>query len=481
MSHPPDEPQRANDPEEPAGPGTGSEPTVRAGGSPPSEPGTGSEPTVRTNARPPGGSGAGSQPTVWGAGSPGTGPQPPVYGSGSPPEPGTGPQPAVWGQQPSPWGSPQPPWSYQPQGPPPPAPPGWRPGGPPPAGPAQSPPPAERDRLAIHLIWEGVLAVIALALIIATLSMTPHQNLTVSLDRAGYIGLVAVGLAFSLRTGTPNLAVGSIVTLTCVTGADLIVRHHMGKAPALIVAVLVATVIGLVLGFVIALLSVPAWAVTLGAATLIQAIAFKIVNFQTIPVRFGEYPTAFWFGLFAILSAGGGALWLLPAVRRPLSVLRRSGEPSEWVGLQSGMAAIVGLTGSSFLAGLAAVPLLMRVHGADPVSGTDATAIAFAAVLFGGVSVFGRRAGIFGTLLGVTILAIVQTLIIYNGASSWVSSLVFGIAALAGLGVSRALESLTGALNQRRPSGPVTAPQAGSPRPPAPPGPPPLPPAPQTP
>jgi ribose/xylose/arabinose/galactoside ABC-type transport system permease subunit len=176
-----------------------------------------------------------------------------------------------------------------------------------------------------------------------------------------------------------------------------------------------------------------------------------------------SYPTALWYGLFFVLSVGGGALWLVPAVRRPLSAVREPGDPARWLGLRTGVGAIVGLTGSSFLAGLAAVPLLMRVQSS--VTGTTADiTFALAAALLGGVSLFGRRAGVFGTFLAVTILTVVQTLIIYNGFAAWVTILVTGLAALAGVGVSRALESVTGALDRTRPA-PFT------PQPPGPPGP----------
>ncbi|MGI8332493.1 ABC transporter permease [Actinomadura scrupuli] len=390
------------------------------------------------------------------------GKEPPSDRQDEPAEADTG-SPAGPGRQeppPPPYPQAPPPWSYQqappqaPPGMPPPFPPAPAPRGAPPAE-----PPAERDRLAVHLIWEGALAVITLVLVAGTLAMTPHQNLTVSLTQAGALGLVAVGLAFSLRTGSPNLAVGSILTFTSSLGAYLATEQDWGTPAALIVAILLATFIGFVLGLLVALLSVPAWAVTLAAATFIQSLALWVTGARTILMRIGDgYPTALWFTLFTLLSVGGGALWLVPAVRRPFSAGRRSGEPGRWAGLQPGLGAVAGLTGSSFLAALAAVPLLMRLQAADVGIGQNMTVVAFAAVLLGGVSVFGRRAGVFGTFLGVMILAITQTLLAYNGVSAWVSSLIVGLLALAGLGVSRGLESVTDMLNRTRPA-------AGAPRP----------------
>jgi ribose/xylose/arabinose/galactoside ABC-type transport system permease subunit len=310
-------------------------------------------------------------------------------------------------------------------------------------------PPAERDRISVHLIWEGALAVIVIALLIGTAAMTPHQNLTAALGQAGYVGLLAVGLSFSLRTGAPNLAIGSILSFSAMLSAYLITAQQWSKPAAFILAILLATLIGVLLGVLVAVLSVPAWAVTLGAVAVIQAITLSFVDSPIIPVRFGgSYPTALWYGLFFVLSVGGGGLWLVPGVRRALGGGRHPGEPGRWTGPRTGLGAIAGLTGSSFVAGLAAIPVLMRLQAADS-SGTNLTTLAFAAVLLGGVSVFGRRGGVFGTLLGVTVVAIIQTLVSYNDGPFWVSTLIVGLAALLGLGASRGIETATDLLNRR--------------------------------
>jgi ribose/xylose/arabinose/galactoside ABC-type transport system permease subunit len=334
-----------------------------------------------------------------------------------------------------------------------------------PAVPA-SEPPEGRDRISVHLIWEAVLALLAVGLLIGTAGMTRGQNITSALNQAGYLGLIATGLAFSLRTRSPNLAIGTITVFTSTLSAHLITDHEWGKPAAFFVAILLATLIGFVLGVLVAVLSVPAWAATLVAVAVIQAVTLSFFSNSTtlILVRFdGRYPTALWYGLFVVISVGGGALWLLPAIRRPLSTGRRSGDPAEYGGLRTGLGAIAGLTGSSFLAGLAAIPLLMRLQAADP-NGASMTTTAFVAVLFGGVSVFGRRAGVFGTLLAVTIVTLIQTLIAFNDAPFWVGALVLGIVGLIGVGVSRGLESLTDVLNRR--------PKPSSYRPPPPPPPP---------
>jgi ribose/xylose/arabinose/galactoside ABC-type transport system permease subunit len=310
---------------------------------------------------------------------------------------------------------------------------------------------SERDRISVHLIWEGVLALLAVGLLIGTATMSRSENITSALNQAGYIGLMATGLAFSLRTRSPNLAIGSITAFTSTLSAFLITEHQWGKPGAFILAVVLATLIGFILGVLVAVLSVPAWAVTLVAVAVVQGITLSFFNTSSllIPVPFeGRYPTALWYGLFVVISVGGGALWLVPAIRAPLSTGRRSGDPGEYGGLRTGLGAIAGLTGSSFLGGLAAIPMLMRFQAADP-SGANMTTTALVAVLLGGVSVFGRRAGIFGTFLAVTIVMLVQTLIVFNDAPLWVGTLVLGLIGLLGIGAIRGLESFTDVLNRR--------------------------------
>jgi hypothetical protein len=100
--------------------------------------------------------------------------------------------------------------------------------------------------------------------------------------------------------------------------------------------------------------------------------------------------------------AGLVAAWLVPGVRTTLSATRNAREPGRWAGLPAGLGALAGLTGSSLLAGAGGVSMAIYLGAGDPSSGgINLTLTSLAAVLVGGVSVFGRRAGVLGTVLGV--------------------------------------------------------------------------------
>ncbi|HEY0639203.1 MAG TPA: hypothetical protein VGD67_16250, partial [Pseudonocardiaceae bacterium] len=106
------------------------------------------------------------------------------------------------------------------------------------------------------------------------------------------------------------------------------------------------------------------------------------------------------------------------------------------------VAVAAGLVGSSVLAaagGLLTVQFLGFAQPAPGLLGQD-TLTALAAVTIGGVSLFGRRGGVLGTVLGVLVVLLTQRLILLHGAETGVTLVVLGGMLVAGLVVTRLME-----------------------------------------
>jgi ribose/xylose/arabinose/galactoside ABC-type transport system permease subunit len=302
--------------------------------------------------------------------------------------------------------------------------------------------PARQDHLAAHLVWEAILFGIAILLVIVALASTHGVHFSDVFQPVGYLGIVAAGLALSLRTGSPNLAVGSIAVFTGVLGAHLASSDHWPLWVAMAVAVVIAAIFGLIAGLVVAGLSLPAWAVTLAVALLLESAAIGVAGDQPLTVA-ASYSTLLWVAMFVVISVGGAALWLIPGVHARFSASSNPGAPGQWTGLRAGLGAVAGLTGSSLLAGIGGVALAIFDGAADPVQdGINVTLIALAAVLIGGVSVFGRRAGLLGTAVGTVMVTTALFIVEAHFSVNWYY-VPAGILVFLGLGVSRIMESVT--------------------------------------
>jgi ribose/xylose/arabinose/galactoside ABC-type transport system permease subunit len=317
-----------------------------------------------------------------------------------------------------------------------------------------------------YFVWDAILGGVMVLLLIVVLVAIGGRQIGFILGQAGYVGLAAAALAISLRTATPNLAVGSIGALAGGLGAVLATQAGWDLPVAMMVAVGIATMVGFVIGIVVAGLSVPAWAATLAAAVMIDMVLIALIGSGGgIPLPGATaFPTALWFVLFAAVSIGGGLLWwLIPDLRGILSRGRRAGEPAAWTGLTAGIGGVIGLTVSSALAGLAGVAMTGHLRFVQPGSAAQVTATALAAALLGGVSVFGRRGGVAGTFCAVLILVTTRTVLAYYDAPFWVTGMVVGVIAVLGLGVSRLLENLSAAPRRTQPAGPAGSTAAGPP------------------
>jgi ribose/xylose/arabinose/galactoside ABC-type transport system permease subunit len=292
-----------------------------------------------------------------------------------------------------------------------------------------------------HLVWEGVLLVAAL--VVTMLGVAEGHVFTGPgpWSQVAIVGMLAAGLALSLRTGTPNLAVASIASVSGLLYAVLI-TDGWPIAPAALLAVLAALGFGAVLAVLVGLTGAPAWAVSLGGVAVASTIGLAnglMPRYIPQGLITNGWLTGF-AALFVVGSVAGGALWLVPGVRAGLRAPAVNGAPAPAVGRRL-LAALVGLGGSSLLAGLAGVLGTGRLTVAV-FTGTDSSLLfALGAVLLGGVSLTGRGGGVAGTALGAYLLVIVRQVLLVDGDRSWAAmALPATVAVLLGLVVSRVLD-----------------------------------------
>jgi len=290
-----------------------------------------------------------------------------------------------------------------------------------------------RDRIGIHLIWELVLLVGAALLAFAvarTNGALSSANLHALLVEAAILGVLALGAGLSLRAGTPNLAVGPIFVLAGLLFAD---RSSTGFNAASGAAVGAAAICGLALALVVTFLHVPAWAASLGAAAGVAVWMTRLpANALMVTTYHPESNAIWWFVAFAVVAVVAGLLGTLRPVRRALGRFRPVADPALRRGGPAAVVAALALLFSSVLAGVAGVAFTMwRGVGSSSGSATYG-GIALGIVLLAGTSAFGRRGGVFGTLLATGAVVLAMR---YVEVHRWRGGDVMVIAAAIGVGL----------------------------------------------
>jgi ribose/xylose/arabinose/galactoside ABC-type transport system permease subunit len=263
---------------------------------------------------------------------------------------------------------------------------------------------AGRDRVGIHIGWEIVLLLAVAAIGYLLYRLDPASLRRPALDSllisGTVIGLLTLGAGLTLRAGVPNLAVGPIALAAALHFAE---NGDKGLLHAALPAIVIAAAGGLVVALLVIGLHVPGWAATLGAA--MGVIVYSQLRTGPVNVQ-GDYDPSnqafYLFGGFALLAVIGGALGTLAPVRRMLGALRPAGDPADRRGAGVAWPVIGSLMLSSVLAVVAGTLLAAQSNRPIvPGTGLEWTGLAFGAALLAGTSAFGRRGGIFGTLLAV--------------------------------------------------------------------------------
>ena len=307
--------------------------------------------------------------------------------------------------------------------------------------------PQASDRVWTQLFWELLLGAAVVGAYLLAARAHPAEfgqtGLRALALQAALIGFVAVGLSFSIRAAVPNLAVGTIASGGGVLFARLVNDAHWGYPSAAGAAILAAAAVGFALWAVVAGLNVPAWAASLGASVLLTGGLLLLANGS---VELDDTPRPLygawgWFAGFAVASVLGGIVWLSPGIRRALSGFRGWRDPAVRPPAGGVLGSLLALVASSALASVAGMLGALQLGAGSPIAFETQWLVALGAVLLGGVSAFGRRGGVFGTVLGVVLLVLAQRWLQLNEHDAGAFTLVVGAAIVGGLALTRFIES----------------------------------------
>lgn len=280
-----------------------------------------------------------------------------------------------------------------------------------------------------------------------------------------FLGVAAVGATFVILSGGIDLSVGAVVAFTSIFIASLI-GHGMSPSMAIALALLAGAMFGTFMGVLIRVYQLPPFLVTLAGMFLARGLGFMVEpqslgithpffletvteklaiplnNRISVPFTATCYIAIFLIAVFVAHYTKFG---------RYVYALGGDEQSSTLMGLPVGRTKVLIYTVSGFCSALAGVIYTFYTQSGDPASCVGLELDAIAAVVIGGTLLSGGVGFMAGTLMGVLILGLIQTLITFKGdLNSWWTKIVVGVLVLAFILLQNVIASVSKKFSGKR-------------------------------
>jgi simple sugar transport system permease protein len=262
------------------------------------------------------------------------------------------------------------------------------------------------------------------------------------------LGLAAIGMTFVILSGGIDLSVGAMVGFTSILIARLS-AHQMHPLLAIGLALGMGTAFGGGMGALIRFTALPPFLVTLAGMFLIRGLGF-VVSLESIAIQHPFYDAISNFSIevfpltaIIFLCALAAAVYVAHYTRfgRTIYAIGGNEQSALLMGLPVGRTKVGLYALSGFCSALGGVVNTFYKLSGSASARTMLELDAIAAVVIGGTLLSGGVGYVFGTLIGVLILGVIQTIITFEGTlSSWWTKIAVGALLLAFILLQRFLQ-----------------------------------------
>jgi rhamnose transport system permease protein len=312
----------------------------------------------------------------------------------------------------------------------------------------------------------GIVGILALFVLVTTLIQSRFlsgSNIRFILSDAALYALLAIGQTFVVLTRNVDLSVGSVVGLSAYVSANMFQAHHGIAIPIVFcVGIGIGLACGVVTGLITAIGRVPSLVVTL-------AMLYIIRGFDTIVVGSGQVvanslPDSF-INIFHATIIGIPDLAWVTAILVAMAAyyLRsyRSGRELYAIGSDPDAARLAGIpiakrvffafVLSGAIAGLGGVFWATQYNTIDSTAANGLELQIIAAVVVGGVAIFGGSGSVIGAALGALLLQTINVALNVLGVPSLWTEAIAGFLLIVAITLDRGIQlRLAAALRKRR-------------------------------
>jgi galactofuranose transport system permease protein len=256
-----------------------------------------------------------------------------------------------------------------------------------------------------------------------------------------FLFIVAIGMTFVILSGGIDLSVGSVVALTTMISAALVEHQHWNPFAVMLLVLAIGSGFGFVMGCLIRYFNLQPFLVTLAGMFLARGLCY-LISIDSISITDPVYAgisqyripvlgdNAISVGVVVALVLLAAAIFMAHFTKFGRTVYAIGGNEQSAVlmGLPVGRVKILIYTFSGLCSALAGVVFTFYMLSGYGLHAQGMELDAIAAVVIGGTLLTGGVGYVIGTVFGVLILGVIQTLIMFDGTlSSWWTRIVIGL------------------------------------------------------
>ncbi len=317
---------------------------------------------------------------------------------------------------------------------------------------------------ALRVRFIGVIVFQVLLVLVFT-ALAPRfftwDNAQSILFTAAILAIAAAGQTLVVLTGNLDLSVGSIMGLSAYVVFD-IASGSPGLQPfVILIAIVVGVVLGATNGFLVAVLKIPSIVATLGTLSIYRGIVSFYAN--ATEVTSGELPRwmrtlaeTSWLGLssyvwiaLVTIVVVGTMLRMLPWGRQ-IYAYGSNPTAAHFFGLNSTRIVIGAYVGAGVIAALVGLLLGARVGNINSLLASGIEMSVLAAVVIGGVSIWGGAGSVYGAAIGAIVLATINNGLVILQVQEFYRLLLQGLAIVAAVAVDAVVQRRIQSATKRR-------------------------------
>lgn len=299
-----------------------------------------------------------------------------------------------------------------------------------------------------HPLWRRILltresAIIALFVIVIVIASLSVRNfgspltMTYLLLDVAPILLIALPMTLIIITGEIDLSVASMVGLSSVLLGTL----HQAGLPieiAGLIAILAGAIGGAINGFLVTVVGLPSLAVTIGSLALYRGLAVGLLGTKAVT----EF-TEFWTDLakskiadtgipgimipFVILAIIFAIVLHFTTFGRGIFSIGLSPEAATFSGVNVNRTKFILFVLAGAVSAFAGIYYTLRFGSARGDNATGLELQVIAAVLLGGVSIFGGRGALHGVIAGVLLIGVLASALRLANVTADVINIITGV------------------------------------------------------